>query len=1186
MGGAAAAKVPARVQRIEEPGVAPDRNKPQGLYTSPADVASPHTELGGERTMLDTNPAARVLEVDASEFYQTNRGIVGQSAGVAAARELLGDATVQAWMKTPKASLATQLSERYPAVEWGRFYDQQEMVEAVAAIEARAKGYDAIWAPDNSSPEFAEYVGLTDGAFAPAAATPAPAPTVRKNRKVAPVPTSEEIAQVGRPPDAALGEPPRQGGGAPPEPPAKEPPPPAGTGPDRAFGQDEPVDLLGTRPREKVVAEGRAKESRVPARLMNRVRSALGRLESEDARVTVGSIMGERNRIQNVREHQVAWALLKERAALRGAGMETVRAEDGFVHLMADGRDVGLFEDVVERVSEAGRAGFASLSPEQQAALGTIGETNRLFNDTIRFHGGKPRIDPDIEGDYFGRRVTGRTYEGETGETIRVEKGQGNAPSRKVGAGRTKSRVLESMEELQAKGFDTEDPWVAREAILRGKLLDAEDGYLKKNLKSLRVKKPGSTLGLASVSGHPAFNNMWFEPDVARRIQKGLDTPAKGPLAAVGAVNSVLTPLRASFDLSATWQQGMRLWLSDPKHASEYWWEVAKSITKDDGVYDNLMLKLDQEGPGLQYLLERGLRFTGEGTEGEFFFPKGLVEKAGKLGAPGKAINKTFTKSNQQFGRLLNSYRVQMANSQYQRLVASGLEGAELDDAMRQSVDGVNRAFGWTHAKPSTIEQAVLFAPKYTRATIETLKAAITQGGIEGSMARKHMALLLGEGATLVWLLNEARGYETEFDPRDPNFLRIRNVAGLDVSPFGSYATLFKAIAQTAAGDPTGQGLPDPTAIGKFVEGKLSPAVGAGYWPLKGETYLGEPLEPFAGPEGFAKAAIEQGKTSLPFGVQNLFGEGPAAAVVGSTGLSASPLSPAEKRDLARSGSPGGINLPGLGNIETTGREKPGLAEKMFGQDYDALPGSQKAQVNAQPAVRKQQEEVDRRAMRQGGDRGMAAQVRQQVEAELEASAQYLAQGTSADGKRYTGNDFRKAYHDTMLRAAGARKLIKDYGTDPELDGWFALYEQATMPNGQTDYDRLERAQAEYRVAHPDIDEKVDKITGIRDNAAVRELREAKKLAKAYYEIPGYRGMTVDEAEKAGEFLSLANDLVAHGKARNRRHALVLLREYDEEGAKLAMKAARVGANPERKKFRVANPTFGKYYSSAGAVLE
>lgn len=34
------------------------------------------------------------------------------------------------------------------------------------------------------------------------------------------------------------------------------------------------------------------------------------------------------------------------------------------------------------------------------------------------------------------------------------------------------------------------------------------------------------------------------------------------------------------------------------------------------------------------------------------------------------------------------------------------------------------------------------------------------------------------------------------------------------------------------------------------------------------------------------------------------------------------------------------------------------------------------------------------------------------------------------------------------------------------------------------------------------------------------------------------------------------------------------------------MKAARVGANPERKKFRVANPTFGKFYSDVGLVTE
>src|SRR5690606_17284862 len=36
------------VQRVEEPGKTPSFDRPQGLYTSPADIESPHLDLGGD----------------------------------------------------------------------------------------------------------------------------------------------------------------------------------------------------------------------------------------------------------------------------------------------------------------------------------------------------------------------------------------------------------------------------------------------------------------------------------------------------------------------------------------------------------------------------------------------------------------------------------------------------------------------------------------------------------------------------------------------------------------------------------------------------------------------------------------------------------------------------------------------------------------------------------------------------------------------------------------------------------------------------------------------------------------------------------------------------------------------------------------------------------------------------------
>lgn len=157
--------VPEYVQRIEEPNISRATvDKPHGVYTSPADIESPHKGLGGDTFYWKTNPKANVLKV-VTDVFETNRGLVGESAGVAAARKFLGDTTVSEMMKMPKRQLIDDFSYYYPDINWNRYYDNQEMVEALAGIKARENGFDAIWAIDESAPDTNEFVGLTSKAF-------------------------------------------------------------------------------------------------------------------------------------------------------------------------------------------------------------------------------------------------------------------------------------------------------------------------------------------------------------------------------------------------------------------------------------------------------------------------------------------------------------------------------------------------------------------------------------------------------------------------------------------------------------------------------------------------------------------------------------------------------------------------------------------------------------------------------------------------------------------------------------------------------------------------------------------------------------------------------------------------------------------------------------------------------------
>jgi hypothetical protein len=167
------APIPRAVVRHEEQGAAPSSvSKPQGLYTTPADVESPHADLGGARTEYSVNPDARVLSPqDYGAEVVMRRGASSAGTGVHVARELLGADEFARLKALRKPELIEEAKKIDPAVEWHRYYDAQEVMEGIGGVLARRAGYDALWLPDAVSPAFSEFVALTDRAFLAAADT-------------------------------------------------------------------------------------------------------------------------------------------------------------------------------------------------------------------------------------------------------------------------------------------------------------------------------------------------------------------------------------------------------------------------------------------------------------------------------------------------------------------------------------------------------------------------------------------------------------------------------------------------------------------------------------------------------------------------------------------------------------------------------------------------------------------------------------------------------------------------------------------------------------------------------------------------------------------------------------------------------------------------------------------------------
>ena len=171
---------PTQVQRYEEPGVPPpDFSKPHGIYTTPANVESPHSDLGGERYIWDRNTEAKTLEIKGGDDpgIVVRRGARNAGAGVWALREMVGPEQFSALKGMSKEDLQEYAKSRFPDVKWDQYYDRQEVMEGLGGMFARAEGFDSIYLSD-PDPRFSEYVGLTPKSMTPAA--PPPAPVVRQ----------------------------------------------------------------------------------------------------------------------------------------------------------------------------------------------------------------------------------------------------------------------------------------------------------------------------------------------------------------------------------------------------------------------------------------------------------------------------------------------------------------------------------------------------------------------------------------------------------------------------------------------------------------------------------------------------------------------------------------------------------------------------------------------------------------------------------------------------------------------------------------------------------------------------------------------------------------------------------------------------------------------------------------------
>lgn len=140
------------VVRMEEPGVVPSMDKPQGLYLNKAgQVTGVEAEMT-ERFDYDWHPS-KPLDVESSNLWVAHARFRPMSkgpasAGIKALHSLVPEERFNELLKLNKDELISTVSKEFPKEDWARYFDSYEVLEGYAGKKARAAGHDGIVASD------------------------------------------------------------------------------------------------------------------------------------------------------------------------------------------------------------------------------------------------------------------------------------------------------------------------------------------------------------------------------------------------------------------------------------------------------------------------------------------------------------------------------------------------------------------------------------------------------------------------------------------------------------------------------------------------------------------------------------------------------------------------------------------------------------------------------------------------------------------------------------------------------------------------------------------------------------------------------------------------------------------------------------------------------------------------------
>ena len=507
-----------------------------------------------------------------------------------------------------------------------------------------------------------------------------------------------------------------------------------------------------------------------------------------------------------------------------------------------------------------------------------------VADDALRAVDPNARIKEEIGlGWFFPRKVIGKdgveAWKMGDGKRAQLMTKSGALGSRSASS---HNRIFEEMSQGVSRGYDysTDIPALVG-TYLRGTYREAMDRNMGKVVAHLPEATSEAAEGFAA-AGQRRLSTMgpatYLPEESAARISNfmGDPTPLTGPIgAAVSGLekfNQVAVPAMTTADISGSMIQGGISLFSHPVAWARAF-GVATASLADDTFYQRYLLSKS----GLAEAHPR-LAFVGASDASEFLFqaPAFLRRVAGREDALGKATRVAGfvpKMANLHFSRFGNVLRLELAQGVDDTARAVG---RTMTRSERDAVDKVINNITGTGVKGfGQGDRAGIFAPKFFRAQLDLLSTSIADGTIAGDLARQNMSRFFMLGAMTTKFINDSNGWETVWDPTDPNFMRIR-AFGLDISLFGTYDTLFKALAAVPEKGFHG-------AAAQLAEGKASPAIHQMLDVYRGYNWDGKSIE-FNSLDSIANSFALMAQAQAPISIANI-AEGTRAAIEQGAGV-------------------------------------------------------------------------------------------------------------------------------------------------------------------------------------------------------------------------------------------------------------------------------------------------------------